>query len=457
GHDVGELAKLVWKGGVEVMEEYFDITGAITSTEEFVEAGKSVIYEATAMSPDGLYSKIDILKKVRGTKGVQVEWDLIEVKASTRVKDYHIWDMASQRLAFEGAGYKIRKSVLMHVNNQYVRDGELDAKEFFHQEDCTEEVLERMAMASAELPSLLDILKAEEMPECEVGGHCSSPFSCDYIDHCWEGFPDYSVYDVTSRGKLDNLLEQGIVDVKDIPDGFVGGLKEKDIQSYKTGKVLADKANLGMWASDIEYPLYFLDFETINPAIPPCDGMSPYKQYPFQFSLHVQQKRDGELEHFEYLHTEASDPQRIFAEKLVELCGDKGSVVVYNQSFESRVNSLLAEKFPDLRKGLFAINHRMIDLLVPFQKRWLHHPDQLSSASIKAVLPAFCPELSYSDLDVSDGGEASRIGAALIAGKLSGEDLESASKGLRDYCGLDTMAMVKLLVVVYNYLAKEKS
>lgn len=448
GHDVGELAMKVWPEGVEVTEEYYDITGAIESTNKFIEEGKTVIFEATALSPEGIYSKIDILAKVEGEDC----WDLIEVKASTRVKDYHIWDMASQRLAFEGAGYKIRKSVLMHVNNKYERNGEIDPVAFFHQEDCTEVVLERMEEAKKELPNLLEVLGQEEMPTCSIGSHCSSPFSCDYMDFCWEGFPEYSVYDVTSRGKLANLLEQGIEDVKDIPDGFIGGLKEVDIQSYKTGEVHVNKEALSDWAADLRYPLYFLDYETINPAIPPCDGMKPYKQYPFQFSLHIQREAGGELEHHEFLHTKSSDPQRAFAEKLVEVCGDEGSVVVYNRQFEAGVNNKLAEKFRDLRTALFAINGRMIDLLDPFQKRWLHHPDQLSSASIKSVLPAFCPEFSYSDLDVSDGGAASRMGAAIIAGKLNDEQLEEVSRGLREYCGLDTLAMVKILEVVFGYL-----
>jgi len=277
-----------------------------------------------------------------------------------------------------------------------------------------------MEEAKKELPNLLEVLAQEEMPTCEIGSHCSSPFSCDYMDFCWEGFPEYSVYNVTSRGKLAQLLDQEIEDVKDILDGFVGGQKEIDIQSYKTSEVHVNKEALADWVADLRYPLYFLDYETINPAIPPCDGMKPYKQYPFQFSLHIQR--------------------------------DEGSVVVYNRQFEAGVNNKLAEKFRDLRTALFAINGRMIDLLDPFQERWLHHPKQLSSASIKSVLPAFCPEFSYSDLDVSDGGAASRMGAAIIAGKLNDEQLEEVSRGLREYCGLDTLAMVKILEVVFEYL-----
>lgn len=451
GHEVGEFAKQVFSSGVEVTEEYFDIEGAIKATQTFVADGKEVIYEATAMAPSGLYSKIDILKKVEGENS----WDLIEVKASTRVKDYHIWDMASQRLAFEGAGYSIRKSILMHVNNKYVRSGEIEVKELFIQQDCTEAVLERLVECESTLPSLIQVLEGDEMPIVEIGPHCTRPFSCDYRDHCWSHIPDYSIYNVTGGGKLEELLEKGIMEVSDIPDGFITGQKEIDVKAFKEQRVQFNEELVRDWYQSLKYPLYYLDFETINPAIPPCDGMSPYKQYPFQFSLHIQSEPGGKLIHKEYLQTQASDPRRPFAEALVDCCGgldEKGSVIVYNRTFESGVVGKLAHDHKDLRKDLMAIRERMEDLLIPFQKRWLYHPEQYSSASIKSVLPAFCPDFSYSDLDVADGGAASRYGAALIAGNISAEDKEKVVNDLRAYCTLDTLAMVKLIQVIEKLL-----
>jgi len=456
GHEVGELAKQVYSEGVEVTEEYFDIDGAIESTKTFIADGKEVIYEATAMAPSGLYSKIDILKKVRG----EDSWDLIEVKASTRVKDYHIWDMASQRLAFEGAGFKVRKSILMHVNNKYVRCGEIDAKAIFTEQDCTEAVLERMEECENILPDLVIVLSNDKIPEVEIGPHCSSPFSCDYKGHCWSHIPDYSVYNITGGGKLQELLSKGITDVADIPEGFITTLKKTDIKAYKEEKVQFNEQEVRGWYDSLQYPLYYLDFETINPAVPPCDGMSPYKQYPFQFSLHVQDKPGGELVHKEYLQTEASDPRRPFAEELVAFCGgleEKGSVIVYNRSFESGVVGKLANDNADLRKELMAIRERMEDLLIPFEKRWLYSPRQYSSASIKAVLPAFCPDFSYSDLDVADGGSASRYGAALIAGAVQGIEKDKIIKDLRAYCRLDTLAMVKLVDVIEELLGMKET
>ena len=155
GHEIGILAQKAFKGGVEVEADYWDIQGAVKKTEAFIESGNTIIFEAAAINPQGIYSRIDALKKVKGKD----EWDLIEVKGSTEVKDYYYWDMAAQRYAFLGAGYRIRKSVLMHINNKYVRNGALDLDEYFIQEDCTEAVKERMKEVKKLTPEFLATLK----------------------------------------------------------------------------------------------------------------------------------------------------------------------------------------------------------------------------------------------------------------------------------------------------------
>jgi len=230
GNEIGQLAQTYFKGGIEVEGKHWDIDSAIKKTEEFIKAGKSVIYEATAKNPEGIYSKIDIFKKVKGKS----EWDLIEVKNSTGLKDYHIWDMASQRHAFVGAGYKIRKSILMHVNNGYVRKGDLDVKQFFTLQDCTNEVIEQQKEVKDVLPELLKVLSKDKEPSVDIGSHCNKPFSCDYKEHCWSHVPEYSVYNVTNGKKLDELLSMGILNAKDIPTDFPLGAKTTlAVDSYR--------------------------------------------------------------------------------------------------------------------------------------------------------------------------------------------------------------------------------
>ncbi len=271
GNEVGRHAQDYFKGGIEVESEYWDIDGAIKKTGELIKAGKSVIYEATARSPEGIYSKIDIFKKVKGKN----EWDLIEVKGSTTLKDYHVWDMASQRLAFVGAGYKIRKSILMHVNNGYVRKGDLDIKQLFTFQDCTKEVIERQKHVEDILPDLLKVLKKGREPSVDIGSHCDNPFKCDYKEHCWSHVPEYSIYDVASGKKLDELLSMGILNARDIPEGFSLGAKTLAVKSYQDNKVIVDAPTLKEWIQKLEYPLYYLDYETVGPAIPKFDGTSP--------------------------------------------------------------------------------------------------------------------------------------------------------------------------------------
>ncbi|MCH7649743.1 MAG: DUF2779 domain-containing protein [Nitrospinae bacterium] len=451
GNEIGQLAQTYFKGGVEVENEYWDIDGAIKKTEELIKSGERVIYEATAQSPDGIYSKIDIFRKLKGKN----EWDLIEVKDSTALKDYQIWDMASQRLAFVGAGYKIRKSILMHVNNGYVRKGGLDVKQLFTLQDCTNEVVEREEEVKDVLPELLKVLDKNKEPSVDIGSHCNKPFTCDYKEHCWSHVPEYSVYDVASGKKLNELISMGVLNARDIPKDFSLGVKTTlAVNSYRDNSVIVDIPALKEWIKNLEYPLYYLDYETAGPAIPKFDGTSPYQQCPFQYSLHIQKTKGGKLRHLEFMHTGPTDPRESFVKSLIENCGEEGSVVAYNASFEVGVNNNLAEQFPKYRNKLKAINNRMVDLLKPFMSRSLYHPKQMGSASIKAVLPSFVPDMSYDTLNITDGGGASRLGSLILEGKLEGDTLKESIAALKEYCGQDTLAMAKLIEVIYSHINK---
>jgi hypothetical protein len=223
------------------------------------------------------------------------------------------------------------------------------------------------------------------------------------------------------------------------------------IQSYKDGSIHADRASIKDFLDSLTYPLYYLDYETIMPAVPLFDGTRPYQQVPFQFSLHVQEKQGGPIEHVEHLHTDDSDPRVNLIRELIKACDNKGSVVVYNRGFESRINNELGFAYPEYKDQLDNITSRMVDLLIPFRSRYLYHPEMKGSASIKVVLPAFCPDMSYDDLEISDGGTASLKYLSCIKGLVSKEQKETIYAELRKYCGLDTLAEVKLLHVLEQY------
>ena len=427
------------------------LTITIQSTTKAAKRGADLIFEATACSESGAYSRIDILKKVAGSNN----WDLIEVKSSTEVKDYHIDDMALQRHAFTGGGYRIRKSILMHVNNSYVRSGTLDLQRLFTLEDCTGIVEDRLEEVGAKVAELINLINSRNEPEIEIGGHCSSPFECDYIPYCWDHVPDYSVYDIFSGRKLDALLQDNLLEVFEVTDNFdLTDRQAVEIRASKSNQIHCDTAEIEAFLAQLKYPLYYLDYETISAAVPLFDNSSPYETIPFQFSLHVQSKRGDDLKHIEFLHTGTNDPRPAFLEALVKACRKRGSVVVYNKPFESGVNNKLALRFPAYAADLSKINARMVDLLIPFSRRHLYHPQMEGSASLKSVLPAFVPDLTYEGLAIDNGEIASITYSRCIRGLVPEDEKQQIFEDLREYCKLDTLAEVKLVEVLHHYSGK---
>ena len=225
-----------------------------------------------------------------------------------------------------------------------------------------------------------------------------------------------------------------------------------DIEAFLDNIDVINPDILRDFTARLKWPLYFLDYESIMPAVPMFDNSRPYQQICFQFSLHVQREPGGALEHYEYLHTDAgTDPRPGLIKKLIETTGDTGSVIVYNQGFEQGRNSEMARDFPEYADALRAINDRMVDLLMPFRNRGLYRPCQCGSASIKQTLPAFVPEMSYANLGIHNGTEASEQFLAFMTGKQTPAQTAAMMTNLREYCGQDTMAMVRLLDVVQNY------
>lgn len=448
GHEIGRYAQQYFKGGIEIREEYYEIDKAIQSTEQAIKDGYRTIFEATACSEDNAFSRIDVLNKGREDDA----WDLIEVKGSTKVKDYHIDDTSLQRYAFTGAGYKIRKSYLMHVNRQYVRKSALDLKKLFELSDITEQVIHRMENVPKQLKGFFTAIRKSSEPNIDIGDHCFDPFECDYIGYCWKHVPDYSVYDIFRGRKLEQLISMGILDPRDIPEGFDMTDRERiEVRAYQSGDIYVDKAAISEFLDPLTYPLYYLDFETMMPAIPMFADTRPYQQIPFQFSIHIQNEKNGSLKHIEFLHTENSDPRLNLIQKLISACGGNGAVIVYNRGFEARIINELGAAFPDYKDPLDNLKNRMVDLLIPFRSRFLYHPDMAGSASIKSVLPAFCPDMNYNDLEITDGATASLRYLQCIKGIVNEKEKKRIFEELKKYCGLDTLAEVRLLSVLYDF------
>lgn len=258
--------------------------------------------------------------------------------------------------------------------------------------------------------------------------------------------PAYSVFNVFGGNKLDRLLAINVLDVHNLPSALpMTDRQAIDIQAHVNGKMHIDQDAVAGFLNSLEYPLYYLDYETIFPAIPLFDQSSPYQQIPLQFSLHVQQRPGSKVAHEEFLHIDGGDPRDNFVRALVESCGSHGSVIVYNMAFEARINRELAALFPQQATALEAINARMADLLIPFRSRDVYHPAMEGSASIKKVLPAFVPELRYDDLAIGGGDTASRQYLKCLKNMVTEDGKQTIYADLKRYCAMDTWAEVRLI------------
>jgi len=439
GNIIGVLATKIFGEGTDLSG--FNFGENLEATKEALMLRKP-IFEAGLLKED-LFSRGDVLFPVG-----ENEWDIIEVKSATQVKEINIHDVSFQKHVYEKAGLKIRKCFLMHVNNQYVRDGEIEPKEFFVQEDITEKVLEFSEGIENRIKNMLKIINSKKEPKCSIGVHCSDPYDCPLMKECWKDVPEGSVFEFYRmfRKKCFELHDGGIVCLNEVPEAITLNDKQK-IQrrlAFDGGKHI-DKLGIKNFLNKLEYPIYYLDFETINPAVPKFDGMKPYQRIPFQFSLHVQEKEGGELKHVSFLAEGMSDPRPKFMQALKDNLGEKGSVLVYNQAFEKGVMNESSDALPEFKKWyLENILPRIKDLWDVFKDFSYYDPKQKGSTSIKYVLPVLS-ELSYGDLDIGNGMLASLEYERVTYGNVNEKEKEKVRKALEKYCELDTLAEVEIV------------
>ena len=449
GEEITELARNYFSGGVKAAESFFDVQKAVNSTNDLIAQNHSVIFEATAIiEADNCHARIDILRKSQNLES----WELIEVKGSTSLKESHLEDLSFQYHVFTKAGFKIDRCFLMLLDGKYKRDGELDLNKLFKIGDVTEAVLEKQSEVEANKLDFLKALTRQFEPEVKIGAHCFEKDGhypqCDFKDHCWQEIPKYSVFDVCHRKKtaekIVDQIESYRVEDLNIAD-FPKGIKEIDVRSYQQNKNHIDQTKIREWLDKLKYPLFFLDYETFQSAIPLFNNSSSYQQIPFQFSLHVQESVGGELKHFEFLHQERSDPREEFIKELIRLCTGEGNIICYYKSFEETRNKELAADFPNYANAINSISERMVDLWKPFNDRLIYSPKQQGSASIKNVLPAFT-NLNYQGMEIANGSEAMGIYLDFIKGRKVDE--AKMINDLFSYCKLDTFAMVELIGVL---------
>jgi CRISPR/Cas system-associated exonuclease Cas4 (RecB family) len=440
GHEVGKLAKRIFPNGIDIVSDPTDFEKAIQLTQKHLPSRRP-IFEA-ALSANGGFARVDILNPIGKN-----EWDIIEVKSTTGLKDVHIPDLAFQAWVFTTAGIKIRRCFLSHINNQFVRHGEIDPTEFFTLRDVTAEVSAFSRGMEEQFDDMGKIIRAAKCPDVQIGKHCDSPYTCPLHEHCWSFLPAQNVTELydDKKGRRWDLLKRNILRISEIPTDYP--LSPKQVIQRKvaqSGTPHVEHTEIQTFLKNLEYPLHFLDFETFSTAIPMFDGTRPYEQIPFQFSLHIVHKPGTKPEHRKYLAEGRNDPRAEFMQVLRKAIEPSGSIVVFNASFEKSRMKECAELLPEYESWVNSVNQRVVDLLNPFKAFHFYHPDQRGSASMKQVLPAMTGK-DYSKFEIQEGGAASREFVRVTFSDVSESERKRVRKALELYCGQDTEGMVWIL------------
>lgn len=439
GHEVGELATQRFPGGQEAAPGKYYAEDTVPPTKVLVE-NRIPIYEAGFVHGPA-YVKIDILDPVG-----EDEWDIYEVKSTTSYSTVkHLADVAIQKYAAKGNGLKIRNCYLMHVNNQYVRQGEVDSDALLTSISVTDEVDTFIDQIPGDLDHMLEVINQDSYPDIPVGPHCLEVRACDLCPVCWSDLPEHHPVTLYSgKQKGFELLERGFQDLSEIgEDAHLSGKQEIQVNAVKTGDLQVDVHRITAFLDQLKYPLTFLDFETLGSAVPLYDGTRPYQSVPFQFSMHAVNEADADPTHHGFLAEGTDDPRPGLLSALRAVVLPAGSVLAYNASFEKRVLRELAVFDPACEEWVEDVNSRMVDLLKPFSSFAVYHPAQHGSASMKAVLPALTG-FDYEDIDMG-GEDAGYEFIRITFGKVDGEDFQATRATMEEYCKLDTEGMIHIV------------
>jgi len=437
GYLIGDLAHQRYPDGINLHTENIGVNLKETSSSLKL---RKPLFEA-GFSCNRLYCRVDILNP-----GVDEAWDIVEVKSTNGIKDEQLYDVAFQRYCCQLIGLQINRCHIMHLNREYVKQGNINPRQLLIAEDVTDQLAEFSHGLETRTAEMLAVIDSDECPETAIGRHCNDPYPCLLQEECWKHLPEQHVMTLYSGKKLgEDLMAQGIMDISNIPEH----IKLNDKQQIQKDCVICgqphiDTDEIKSFLKGLKYPIYFMDFETFATGVPIYDGTSPYQNILFQFSLHVITKPGAMVEHYEYLAEGKDDPRLAFLAQLRQDIGPKGSILAYYAAFEKSRLKELAGAFPEYQEWVDSISERIVDLNVPFRDFSYYHPKQLGSASLKQVLPVLT-DSNYKDLEIGEGTTASLKFMEAAFGNISDLERQKIRTDLLIYCGQDTGGMIDIL------------
>ncbi len=394
----------------------------------------------------GFEARSDIL--IRNSK--TNKWDIFEVKSVTKPEPEHYYDTTFQAIVM-GKHLDIGNIFILHVNNEYVRQGDFDLSQFLIAENVNVKVQE---LKEETLNMMKECQLLVSTPNYKLATECYKPKECRCKELCFPNLPDDSIYNLSriNEKKITELREMDILDIKDIPDDYKLTTNQKiQVEVAKRNTVLVDKKAIKADLASLSYPIYFLDYETYDPAIPMFDGYKPYQQMVFQYSLHVVESADNTaLRHYEYVVKDTCEPCRELVADLQSRIGKDGSVIVWLKAFECTRNNEMGEICTEFKDFLEDLNNRVYDLMDIFKNNLYVDPKFKGSNSIKDVLPVLVPELSYKTLNIHNGSMAMVGWYKMVYENSTVQEKAKILKDLLTYCEQDTLAMVRIWEFLNN-------
>ncbi len=444
GTDVGVLARQLFPGGVDASPSSpFKYQESVKQTQKLIDEGASIIYEAAFIFEKTLIA-IDLLVKKEG------QWKAYEVKSSTRISPTYLLDASLQFYVMTGCGIHLQDISIININTEYIRKGKLEMDLLFKMTSVKNEALKNQQYIKENISRLLDVAMDTRQPETPIGTHCFNPYPCDFMGTCWKKIPENSVLNLsgTAKEELFALYNSGIKTIEEIPaDLNLNEQLKLQVDSLKLNRMIIDRPGIKKFLDTLKYPLFFLDFETIMPAVPFFEGTHPYQHIPFQYSMHFKESASSNLLHYDFLAEAGLDPRRPFIEQLIKDTAVPGDILTYNASFERSILNSLKKEFPQFSDEIDYITYRIKDLMFPFEQKLIYHPRMKGSHSIKNVLPALVEDLNYDSLKIGSGSIAMSAFEQL-QNETDLFKIADARDALKAYCEMDTYAMVRILEVL---------